>query len=62
MRITEHERDIKDKRTSNAMASHFINTNHMPDFENVTILDQEPNHTKRKISEMIYLWLQGKRS
>ena len=53
MRCIEHQRDIKSKKKSNAMALHHMETVHMPDFENVIILDQEPKHKQRLVSEML---------
>ena len=37
------------------MALHYMETGHLPDFENVIILDQEPKHSKRLVSEMIHI-------
>lgn len=55
MRISEHQYDIKNKKKTNVMASHYIETGHEPDFENVIILDQETKHNKRLVSEMIHI-------
>ena len=55
MRIIEHQRDIKNEKKSNIMTLHYMETGHMPDFENVIILDQYPKLSKRLVSEMIHI-------
>lgn len=55
MRCIEHQRDIDNNRKSNVKAVHHMETGHMPDFENIIILDQEPKHNQRLVSEMLHI-------
>jgi len=55
-RIKEHYNNIKsDKLKHSVILKHMLNCNHSFDWNNVNILDSEPNYNKRLISEMLIL-------
>lgn len=52
-RITSHRSDIERGVESCGLASHCIQTGHVPDFERTRILDRETNKSKREFLEMV---------
>ena len=55
-RITEHKNHIRwNTSTRNVITEHQLQEGHDFDWENVTILDDEPHYKKRLISEMIFI-------
>lgn len=55
-RIYEHKNSIKNTNQNlTALSKHAIDNLHNFDFNNVQILDYEPNHKKRNIKEMIQI-------
>uniref|UniRef100_T1GM58 Uncharacterized protein n=1 Tax=Megaselia scalaris TaxID=36166 RepID=T1GM58_MEGSC len=60
-RIQQHSTTCKDPKhkDKSSLADHHHSLSHNFDFQNFKILDFEPNHVKRRISEMIYITMQG---
>ena len=55
-RITEHKNHIRwNTSTRNVITEHRLQEGHDFDWNNVTILDEEPYYRKRLISEMIFI-------
>ena len=55
-RITEHKNHIRwNTSTRNVITEHRSQEGHDFDWENVTVLDEEPYNRKRLISEMIFI-------
>lgn len=58
-RISAHKSNIKLRSNSSdnktALSSHCKDTGHYPDFENVAILQEEKNYSKRYILEMLHI-------
>jgi len=58
-RVYQHKYDCKltniNKTDKTALASHHFELQHYFDFDNVEILDKEPNYFKRNLSEMIQI-------
>lgn len=52
-RLVEHRSDIKTNKHSCALADHVLDTNHEPDYTNVSILDFEL--VQRKLLEMTHV-------
>lgn len=59
VRMTEHERDIKNKKTATAIAQHILDTNHTADFDNIKVLDIEKNHNRRLTLESLRIQEKG---
>lgn len=57
--MTEHERDIKNKKTATAIAQHILDTNHTADFDNIKVLDIEKNHNRRLTLESLRIQEKG---
>lgn len=59
-RISQHKTTCTDPKhkEKSTLAFHHHDTEHKFDFDNYKIVDMEPNPTKRRISEMIYITLQ----
>lgn len=53
VRLSEHEADIRKKRTATALSQHMIEEDHIADFDNVTILDKENRTTTRYTLESL---------
>ena len=53
IRLTEHEREIKNKKSQSAIFEHASNYNHSFKFDNFQILDIETQYYSRLFSEMI---------
>lgn len=47
VRLSEHEADIRRRRTTTALSQHMTDNDHMADFENVKILDKENRTSTR---------------
>ena len=57
-RLTEHKRDVRDHRTSNAMVLHMEQTDHLPRWEAASILKNCPGGKQlRRASEAAYIRL-----
>ncbi|KYN12159.1 hypothetical protein ALC57_15678 [Trachymyrmex cornetzi] len=55
-RITEHKNHIRwNTYTRNVITEHRLQEDHDFDWDNVTILDEEPHYRKRLISEMMFI-------
>lgn len=54
-RMYEHKYSIRKKEKTTGIAEHCINSYHKADFDNVKILDCEPNKFKRLFSEMFHI-------
>ena len=52
-RVKEHERDVKNKKSSSAIYNHVKETGHKINFKKPNIIDQEKNKRKRCFSEML---------
>ena len=46
-RREQHERNVKKRDTATALSKHTLNTGHVMDFNNATILSAEKYYTKR---------------
>ena len=57
-RVKEHEADCRHKRNKSANFNHVSNNNHSINFDNVKILDNESNLSKRLLSEMLHITAQ----
>ena len=51
-RLTAHRSDIRREKKSCAMAEHSITTNHLPNYDDVSILDHSNSYKKRTFMEM----------
>ena len=56
-RITEHEACVRRSDPKNSLALHHINTQHSPDFTNISILAQDPHKFSRLKLESLYIQL-----
>ena len=56
-RLSEHKESVNDisKHTKSALGIHRFKHDHLPDWENIQILDSEPNYKQRKIKEALYI-------
>lgn len=58
-RISGHKSDLRCRNNSamqkTALASHCVNSGHLPDFDNVQILQREEHYNKRLTSEMLHI-------
>jgi len=55
-RIKEHKQNINKKSESlSVISEHIVNTDHIIDWDNTTILDREKNYNRRLISECIHI-------
>ena len=57
-RVKEHEADCQHKRNKSAIVNHVSNNNHSINFDNVNILDNESNLSKRFFIILKYTNLQ----
>lgn len=55
-RITSHKSDVRHNKQSCTLARHAIENIHSFDYENVKILDTEPNMYKRQFLEMAHIF------
>lgn len=71
IRSGQHEVDYENRHRTNGKTALIryaltmeekIGREHSPDFENTTILDREPNETKREFIEACFIWMHGNRS
>jgi len=59
-RINKHVKNIKDKESKHSVISkHMLENNYSFDWQNIKILDFEPNYYKRIVSEVIHIKTQG---
>jgi len=55
-RVKEHRNNIKlDESKHSVISEHMLSCNHSFDWNQVRILDTEPNYNKRLISEMLHI-------
>lgn len=54
-RIAEHKSDVNVKLQACALAKHINETNHVPKYNEVVILDYEPSTLRRNLVEMCYI-------
>lgn len=52
-RLTEHQADIRNKRTTTALAQHILDHGHTADFDNTRILDKEKRENTRYTLESL---------
>lgn len=55
LRLTEHKRAVKNKDPNNGLAVHVSITNHTILWQNAEVLTIEPNWSKRKVREALYI-------
>ena len=55
MRLTEHKRAVKNKDPNNGLAVHVKITNHTILWNSAEVLTIEPNWSKRKVKEALYI-------
>ena len=55
LRLSEHKRSVKNKDPNNGLAVHAKLTNHKIMWDNAEVLTNEPNWTKRKVKEALYI-------
>lgn len=62
-RIQQHALTCREEkyREKSSLAEHHHSLTHSFDFENIKILDNEKNQDKRRLSEMIFITMQGER-
>lgn len=58
MRIKEHQYYVKKNKKTSVLATHSNKCNHTFNFENVEVIDEEPNWHMRITSEMLHIHLQ----
>ena len=56
-RLAEHRRDVRDHRQSNAIVLHMEETDHLPRWENASVLQKCPNKQHRRALEAAYIRL-----
>ena len=54
-RITEHKYAVKNNDRNNGIAVHAWDKSHRPDWEAAEILEVEPQHTRRRVLEAIWI-------
>lgn len=55
-RLKEHKRDLKHCTTERtALVKHFITDEHIPDFDNASVIDYEKNNNKRNVLEALHI-------
>ena len=55
LRLTEHKRAVKNKDPNNGLAVHVNITNHTILWNSAEVLTTEPNWSKRKVKEALYI-------
>ena len=54
-RVSEHKTKVNTRCTHNALACHYMETGHMPDWDNIKIIDRATNWYIRKIKEALHI-------
>jgi predicted GIY-YIG superfamily endonuclease len=58
-RINQHQRDTRNKKTTNAMYVHFETKGHRIDWDNPVLIDREMGWKERKLKESVYISAQN---